>query len=87
MSTSNVVVPGETARSVVIRPKTAQAVSPGVSVAQAATSLIALTLLYAALMVIEVRLMLTYVRRGPEPFTDPHDDAGDDHDRPLAFAY
>jgi len=66
---------------------TAQAVSPGVSVAQAATSLIALTLLYAALMVIEVRLMLTYVRRGVEPFTDPHDDAGDDHDRPLAFAY
>ena len=31
--------------------------------------------------------MLTYVRRGADPFTDPHDDAGDDHDRPLAFAY
>jgi cytochrome d ubiquinol oxidase subunit I len=66
---------------------TAQAVSPGVSAAQAATSLIALTLLYAVLMVIEVRLMLTYVRRGAEPFHDPHDDADDDLDRPLAFAY
>jgi cytochrome d ubiquinol oxidase subunit I len=67
---------------------TAQAVSPGVSVAQAATSLIALTLLYAVLMVIEVRLMLTYVRKGADPFHDPHEGADDDDaDRPLAFAY
>ena len=48
-----------------------------------------LTLLYAVLAVIEVRLMLTYIRAGADPATrDPDDDAdADDTDRPLAFAY
>ena len=65
------------------------AVSPGVSVLEASLSLVALTLLYAVLMVIEVKLMVTYVRLGSPPYVEPDPDApdGDPHDRPLAFAY
>ncbi len=67
---------------------TERAVSPGVSVTEALISLIALVLLYAVLMVIEVRLMLTYIHRGADPFVEPRDpDAPLDADRPLAFAY
>jgi cytochrome d ubiquinol oxidase subunit I len=43
---------------------TAAAVSPGVSAGEILTSLIVLTLLYAALMVVEVRLLWTYTRGG-----------------------
>ncbi|GAB2751444.1 cytochrome ubiquinol oxidase subunit I [Sinomonas soli] len=43
---------------------TAAAVSPGVSAGEILTSLIILTLLYAALMVVEVRLLWTYTRGG-----------------------
>ncbi len=66
---------------------TSRAVSPGVSTAQALTSVIALTLLYAALMVVEVRLMLKYIRRGADPYAEPEQDTGDTTDKPLAFAY
>ncbi|MCW2797959.1 cytochrome ubiquinol oxidase subunit I [Nocardioides sp.] len=71
---------------------TAQAVSPGVSALEMGLSLVALTLLYAVLAVIEVRLMLTYIRKGAEPAVDllplgPPDGDDDDVDRPLAFAY
>ncbi len=47
-----------------------------------------LTLIVGGLLaVIEVKLFLTYVRRGADPFEDPnaHDDA--DEDAPLQFAY
>jgi cytochrome d ubiquinol oxidase subunit I len=67
---------------------TDKAVSPGVSTFEVLTSLILFTLVYGALAVVEVRLMLTYVRRGADPVEPqtPSDDAGEG-DRPLAFAY
>ncbi len=67
---------------------TAHGVSPSVSVAEALISLIVLTLLYAGLAVIEVRLMLTYIRRGADELPAPDsDDTPEGTDRPLAFAY
>ena len=66
---------------------TQQAVSPGVSTGQALTSVLALTLLYGALMVVEVRLMLKYIRLGAEPYVEPAPDTGGPTDKPLAFAY
>ena len=68
---------------------TERAVSPTVSVLEASISLIALTLLYAVLMVIEIKLLLTFVRVGAPPYVEPDPDTpqGDPADRPLAFAY
>ncbi|MCL2552614.1 MAG: cytochrome ubiquinol oxidase subunit I [Actinomycetia bacterium] len=74
--------------------RTRDAVSPGVSAADMLTSVIVLTLLYAVLAVIEVRLLIKAVRTGPPELTDDdrrsptriggdHDDA----DRPMAFSY
>jgi len=65
---------------------TAQASSPGVSAGQALTSLIVLTLLYGVLAVVEVRLMVTYIRRGADPVEPPSSDEPG-VDKPLAFAY
>ncbi|AGL18175.1 cytochrome ubiquinol oxidase subunit I [Actinoplanes sp. N902-109] len=64
--------------------RTADSVSPSVSTAEAATSVIVLTLLYGVLAVIEVGLFLKYARAGAPPVTAPDPDAAD---RPLAFAY
>jgi len=65
------------------------AVSPGVSVAEALTSLTTLTLLYAVLAVIEFGLLARYIRKGAEPFVEPPDPsatkAGDEE--PMTFAY
>jgi cytochrome d ubiquinol oxidase subunit I len=66
---------------------TANSVSPTVSRGEVLTSLIALTLLYGGLAVIEIRLMLTYIRKGAEPLPTSTDDDQSDPDRPLAFAY
>ncbi len=67
---------------------TANAVSPGVSVGEAWTSVITLTLVYAVLMVIEVGLMLHYVRKGAEPFEEPPSPTlREQSDEPLTFAY
>ncbi len=69
---------------------TANGVSPGVSTAEAAISVIALTLLYAALAVVEIGLMVKYVRRGADPFEEPPDPSlrgPADEDAPLTFAY
>ncbi|MBY9075861.1 cytochrome ubiquinol oxidase subunit I [Nocardioides sp. WL0053] len=67
---------------------TSSAVSPGVSVGEALTSVITLTLLYAVLAVIEVGLMLKYVRQGAEPFVEPpNPKLGEHSDEPLTFAY
>ncbi len=68
---------------------TENAVSPSVSVTEASTSLIVLTLLYAALAVIEVKLLLTYIRKGADPFETPPEApiGGHTDDRPMAFAY
>lgn len=74
---------------------TAAAVSPGVSLAELVFSLIALTLVYAVLLVVEVKLLVIYVRGGvasamPE-LAEKHDDDGGPHgkddDDVLAFAY
>jgi cytochrome d ubiquinol oxidase subunit I len=67
---------------------TATAVSPGVSVGEAWTSVITLTLLYAVLMVIEVGLMLKFIRKGADPFEEPPSPTlGEQSDEPLTFAY
>jgi len=66
---------------------TAQAVSPGVSTFEAGASLVTLTLVYAVLAVVELGLILKYVKAGAEkdPVIPDHTDT--DPDRPLAFAY
>ena len=77
---------------------TAAAVSPGVSLGEVVFSLVALTTVYAVLLVVEVKLLVKYVRGGvvsamPEldqtrsrddGGSGPNDPAGDDV---LAFAY
>ncbi|WP_235735050.1 cytochrome ubiquinol oxidase subunit I [Nocardioides alcanivorans] len=65
------------------------AVSPSVSVAEALTSLTVLTLLYAALAVVEFGLLARYIRKGPEPFVEPPDPslAAPADDEPMTFAY
>ncbi|GGO86379.1 cytochrome ubiquinol oxidase subunit I [Wenjunlia tyrosinilytica] len=65
--------------------RTSSAVSPGVSVGEMLTSLILLTLLYAVLAVVEVRLLLKYAKAGPPELTpadlrDPGKDDEDDED-------
>jgi cytochrome d ubiquinol oxidase subunit I len=65
--------------------KTADSVSPEVGVADVALSLGVFTVLYGILAVIELLLMVRYVRAGaPEEEQRP---AEDGVDRPLAFAY
>jgi len=66
---------------------TAQSVSPGVSAFEAGASLVVLTLVYAVLAVIEVGLIVTYVRAGAEKDPAVPDHSDSDPDRPLAFAY
>jgi cytochrome d ubiquinol oxidase subunit I len=67
---------------------TADSVSTSVSTGAALTSVIALTLVYAVLMVVETGLILKYVVAGAPPFSEPPDPGHDaDQDRPLAFAY
>lgn len=69
---------------------TASAVSPGVSATEMLISLITLTLVYGVLAVVEVRLLLTFIRKGAEPVTEddlPKVRTDADDDRPLAFAY
>jgi cytochrome bd ubiquinol oxidase subunit I len=69
--------------------RTQDAVSPGVSAAQVLASLIVYTLLYAALAVVEMKLMFKYAKAGANDGPpDPSAASGDgDPDRPLAFAY
>jgi len=68
---------------------TENAVSPGVSVGEALTSVITLTLLYAALAVVEFGLLARYIRKGAEPFVEPPDPSReqDSEDAPMTFAY
>ncbi len=66
---------------------TERGVSPGVGAGEVLSSLIALTALYGVLAVVEVGLLLTYVRRGADPLPEPAPDDAGDEDRPLAFAY
>jgi cytochrome d ubiquinol oxidase subunit I len=63
---------------------TAQAVSSGVTVGEALTSVIALTTVYAVLAVIEIVLMVRYVRAGVDAVLPDEDQPADDV---LTFAY
>ncbi len=65
--------------------ETSAGVSPGVSAGEALTTLVGFTALYAALAVVEFRLLLTNIRQGL-PDADPPE-LVDDPDAPLAFAY
>lgn len=65
---------------------TAAGVSPGTTTAEVLTSLIAFTLIYGVLAVIEFKLLITYIRAGL-PVIEPAGEADDDRDAPLAFAY
>lgn len=65
--------------------ETSAGVSPGVSAGEALTTLVGFAALYAALAVVEFRLLLTYIRKGL-PDADPPE-LVDDPDAPLAFAY
>jgi len=64
---------------------TAMAVSPTVSVADVWFSMIVFTLVYGALAVIEVGLMLRYIKKGL-PVVAPVEQIVDE-DAPLSFAY
>jgi cytochrome d ubiquinol oxidase subunit I len=73
---------------------TAAAVSPGVTAGELLFSVITLTLVYAALMVVEVAILVRYIRAGvpsamPELVESEHSDDPDDPTRRdvLAFAY
>jgi len=66
---------------------TSSGVSPGTTVAEVGTSLAAFTLLYGALAVVEVRLLMTYVRKGLPDADPPTVRSESDDDAPLAFAY
>lgn len=74
--------------------RTRDAVSPGVSQGEVLTSMLVFTLLYAVLAVIEVKLLVKYVKAGPPELTEadlnpPTKIGGDDRDadRPMAFSY
>lgn len=76
---------------------TSSAVSPGVSQGEVITSMTVFTLLYAVLAVIEVRLMVKYVKAGPPEPTEadlnpPKRIGGDpgapgEPEKPMAFSY
>ncbi len=75
--------------------ETRSGVSPGVSQGEVLTSMILFTLLYAVLAVIEVKLLVKYIKAGPPELTEDdlnppkkiggHDE--EDADRPMAFSY
>ncbi|MFF0184657.1 cytochrome ubiquinol oxidase subunit I [Streptomyces sp. NPDC005244] len=74
--------------------QTRNAVSPTVSQGEVLTSMIVFTTLYAILAVIEVKLLVKYVKAGPPELTDadlnpPTRIGGDSHDadKPMAFSY
>ncbi|MET0694586.1 MAG: cytochrome ubiquinol oxidase subunit I [Propionibacteriaceae bacterium] len=65
---------------------TAAGVSPGTTVAEVLTSMATFTLLYGTLAVIEVRLMLRYIRAGL-PDVTPRPAVDDGAEVPLEFSY
>jgi len=76
---------------------TAAAVSPGVTGEEIIFSLCAFALVYGAILVVEIKLLVKYVRGGvaaampelahPVSTDSPHDDDPDKRDDVLAFAY
>ncbi|MFE7317854.1 cytochrome ubiquinol oxidase subunit I [Streptomyces sp. NPDC057555] len=71
--------------------QTRHAVSPSVSQGEVITSMTVFTLLYAILAVIEVKLLVKYIKIGPPELTesDLHTPTkiGGDADKPMAFSY
>ncbi|CAB4329551.1 MAG: cytochrome ubiquinol oxidase subunit I [Actinobacteria bacterium] len=67
--------------------RTADGVSPSVSSVEVLISLVVLTLLYAALAVVEVGLIVKAVKIGPPTDVSVHDDAAPGNDRVLTFSY
>lgn len=67
--------------------QTPSSVSPGVGAGEVATSLVVLTLLYGVLAVVEVGLLVRYVKAGPPDPAPPGAPEPDEGERPLAFAY
>ncbi|REF37240.1 cytochrome ubiquinol oxidase subunit I [Thermasporomyces composti] len=70
--------------------KTSASLSPGVTAASMLISLIALTVLYGVLAVIEAGLMVRFAKQGPPTEAEvlpDSDTAKDDSDRALTFAY
>ncbi|MER6989531.1 cytochrome ubiquinol oxidase subunit I [Saccharopolyspora hirsuta] len=66
---------------------TAQAVSAGVTPGELLTSVIALTALYGVLAVVEVFLIVRYVRGGFDAVMPPKPPEGEEADEALSFAY
>ena len=66
---------------------TSSGISPSVSAGEVWTSLITLTLVYAVLALIEVKLLLKYIAVGAPEFEKPVDPADRDENAPLVFAY
>jgi len=66
---------------------TSAGVSPGTTAAEAATTLIGFTVVYGVLALIEVKLLLTYIRDGLPDVEPTSSSDDDDLDAPLAFAY
>ncbi|MEH0823053.1 MULTISPECIES: cytochrome ubiquinol oxidase subunit I [unclassified Micromonospora] len=67
---------------------TRDGVSRSVSLTEVLTSFTAFTLIYAALAVVEFKLLVRYARAGvPDVTPQTDDDDTDDAERPLAFAY
>ena len=64
---------------------TASAVSPGVSAFEMGTTMVLFTLIYGALAVVEVRLLLKYIKLGLPDVVEP--EVLTDDDAPLSFAY
>ena len=71
--------------------QTADAASPNVSTTEAWISITALAALYAVLAVVEVGLLLKFIRKGADAYVEPPDltwkDLKNDDDQPLTFAY
>ncbi len=66
---------------------TASGVSPSVSAGEVVTSLTVFTLLYGALAVVEVGLLVKFVRAGLPEVAPEEVTPSDDPDKPMAFAY
>ncbi len=66
---------------------TEQGVSATVTASSVWVSMIVFTLLYGLLAVVEVRLLLRYIRPGATAVTAPPDPADRSDDAPLVFAY
>ncbi|MEP9381704.1 cytochrome ubiquinol oxidase subunit I [Nocardioides sp. KR10-350] len=70
---------------------TSQGVSPGVSAAEVWISLVGFTLVYLVLAVVEVGLLVRFVKKGADPFVEPPTpkwrESDEDRDKPLTFAY